>query len=35
MTQTRTSVAHRVLLVDDDEVVRDMMSGHLKAKDLT
>ena len=32
MTQTKTSVSHRVLLVDDDEAVRDMMSATLEAK---
>jgi len=32
VTQTKTSVAHRVLLVDDDEVVRDMMSRTLEGK---
>ena len=32
MTQTKTSVSHRVLLVDDDEAVRDMMSATLKGK---
>jgi DNA-binding response OmpR family regulator len=32
MTQTRTSVSHRVLLVDDDEAVRDMMSRTLEGK---
>jgi DNA-binding response OmpR family regulator len=32
MTQTKTSVSHRVLLVDDDEAVRDMMSATLEKK---
>ena len=32
MTQTKTSVSHRVLLVDDDEAVRDMMSRTLECK---
>ena len=32
MTQTKTSVSHRVLLVDDDEAVRDMMSMTLEGK---
>src|SRR5580692_7211082 len=32
MTQTRTSVSHKVLLVDDDEAVRDMMSRTLEGK---
>jgi DNA-binding response OmpR family regulator len=32
MTQTKTSVSHRVLLVDDDEAVRDMMSMTLRGK---
>jgi DNA-binding response OmpR family regulator len=32
MTQTKTSVSHRVLLVDDDEAVRDMMSATLERK---
>jgi len=32
MTQTRTSVSHRVLLVDDDEAVRSMMSRTLEGK---
>ena len=32
MTQTKTSVSHRVLLVDDDEAVRDMMSVTLEGK---
>ena len=32
MTQTRTSVSHRVLLVDDDEVVRDIMGRTLVGK---
>jgi DNA-binding response OmpR family regulator len=32
MTQTKTSVSHRVLLVDDDEAIRDMMNATLKMK---
>jgi DNA-binding NtrC family response regulator len=32
MTQTKTNVSHRVLLVDDDEGVRDMMGETLRAK---
>src|SRR5579863_7855131 len=32
MTQTKTSVSHRVLLVDDDEAVRDMMRMTLRGK---
>jgi|ERR1700722_1519859 len=32
MNQTRTSVSHRVLLVDDDDAVRDMMALTLEAK---
>jgi DNA-binding response OmpR family regulator len=32
MTQTKTSTSHRVLLVDDDEAVRDMMTATLEAK---
>ena len=32
MTQTKTSISHRVLLVDDDEAVRDMMSRTLEGK---
>jgi DNA-binding response OmpR family regulator len=32
MTQTKTSVSHRVLLVDDDESVRDMMNATLEKK---
>jgi CheY-like chemotaxis protein len=32
MTQTKTSVSHRVLLVDDDEAVRDVMSATLEGK---
>ena len=32
MTQTKTSVTHRVLLVDDDEAVRSMMSMTLEGK---
>jgi DNA-binding NtrC family response regulator len=32
MTQTKTSVSHRVLLVDDDEAIRDMMSATLEMK---
>jgi DNA-binding response OmpR family regulator len=32
MTQTKTSTSHRVLLVDDDDVVREMMSAILRAK---
>jgi DNA-binding NtrC family response regulator len=32
MTQTKTSVSHRVLLVDDDEAVRTMMSVTLERK---
>ncbi|MGA2920031.1 MAG: response regulator [Candidatus Sulfotelmatobacter sp.] len=32
MTQTKTSVSHRVLLVDDDEAVRAMMSTTLERK---
>ena len=32
MTQTKTSVSHRVLLVDDDEAVRGMMSATLERK---
>jgi DNA-binding response OmpR family regulator len=32
MTQTKTSTTHRVLLVDDDEAVREMMTATLEAK---
>jgi len=32
MTQTRTSISRRVLLVDDDEAVRSMMSRTLEGK---
>jgi DNA-binding response OmpR family regulator len=32
MTQTKTSVSHRVLLVDDDEAVRAMMSMTLEGR---
>src|ERR1700726_4446610 len=32
MTQTKTSTSHRVLLVDDDDAVREMMSAMLQAK---
>ena len=32
MTQTKTSISHRVLLVDDDEAVRSMMSRTLEGK---
>src|ERR1700722_18702335 len=32
MTQTKTSTSHRVLLVDDDDAVREMMSAILQAK---
>jgi DNA-binding response OmpR family regulator len=32
MTQTKTSASHRVLLVDDDKGVRDMMSATLERK---
>jgi CheY-like chemotaxis protein len=32
MTQTKTSASHRVLLVDDDEAVRAMMSATLERK---
>jgi DNA-binding response OmpR family regulator len=32
MTQTKTSVSHRVLLVDDDDAVREMMSLTLGGK---
>jgi DNA-binding NtrC family response regulator len=32
MTQTNTSVSHRVLLVDDDDGVRDMMTATLENK---
>jgi DNA-binding response OmpR family regulator len=32
MTQTKTSVTHRVLLVDDDEAIRSMMTITLKGK---
>jgi len=32
MTQTKTSVSHRVLLVDDDEGVRNMMKASLEGK---
>ena len=32
MTQTKTSVSHRVLLVDDDEAVRSMMTATLEHK---
>lgn len=32
MTQTKTSLSHRVLLVDDDEAVREMMNLTLEAK---
>src|SRR5580704_8411007 len=32
LTQTKTSISHRVLLVDDDEAIRDMMSRTLGGK---
>src|ERR1700686_1460113 len=32
MTQTKTSISHRVLLVDDDEAVRSMMTATLAGK---
>jgi DNA-binding response OmpR family regulator len=32
MTQTKTSVSHRVLLVDDDAAIREMMCRTLEAK---
>src|ERR1700686_1052335 len=32
MTQTKTSISHRVLLVDDDEAVRSMMTATLAHK---
>src|SRR5580693_6404481 len=32
MTQTKANTTHRVLLVDDDEAVRDMMTVTLEAK---
>jgi DNA-binding response OmpR family regulator len=32
MTQTKTSFSHRILLVDDDEAVRNMMSATLERK---
>jgi DNA-binding response OmpR family regulator len=32
MTQTKTGISHRVLLVDDDDAVRDMMSTTLERK---
>jgi DNA-binding response OmpR family regulator len=32
MTQTKTSISHRVLLVDDDEAVRSMMGMTLEGK---
>jgi DNA-binding response OmpR family regulator len=32
MTQTKTSILHRVLLVDDDEAVRSMMTATLEHK---
>jgi DNA-binding NtrC family response regulator len=32
VTQTKTSVSHRVLLVDDDEAVRSMMTATLEHK---
>jgi DNA-binding response OmpR family regulator len=32
MTQTKTSVLHRILLVDDDAAIRDMMSATLEHK---
>jgi CheY-like chemotaxis protein len=32
MTQTKTSVSHRVLLVDDDNDVREMMNETLLSK---
>jgi len=32
MTQTKTSVSHRVLLVDDDDAVRDMLRATLENK---
>jgi DNA-binding response OmpR family regulator len=32
MTQTKTSISHRVLLVDDDEAVRSMMTATLEHK---
>jgi DNA-binding response OmpR family regulator len=32
MTQTKTRTSHRVLLVDDDDAVREMMSAILQAK---
>ena len=32
MSPTKTSVSHRVLLVDDDEAVRTMMSATIERK---
>jgi CheY-like chemotaxis protein len=32
VSPTKTSVSHRVLLVDDDEAVRTMMSATLETK---
>ena len=32
MTQIKTSVSHRVLLVDDDDAVRGMMGATLERK---
>ena len=32
MTDTKTSVSHKVLLVDDDEGVRNMMRASLESK---
>ena len=32
MTQTKTSASRKVLLVDDDDAVREMMSAILQAK---
>src|ERR1700730_8627980 len=32
LTQTKTSISHRVLLVDDDEAVRSMMGMTLEGK---
>jgi hypothetical protein len=32
MTQTKTSVSHKILLADDNESVRDMMNAMLEMK---